>query len=160
MMGNIQAFANLHTTTPQAKAAINALQARIIGWDRFKRTLLGHPSDISTLALWINELTSDDMTCGSFIHAIIYDDSLSSLIHGYPPPEPPIDPIALWDATTVTSCSEFVAFLRALLGVFCLLVTLSYADDALMTPCIEKGLAVIRFWQEADGYREVCSMLR
>ncbi|KAF8528781.1 hypothetical protein BU17DRAFT_79936 [Hysterangium stoloniferum] len=158
MMGNLQTFANSHTTTPQTKAAINALQARLLGWERFRQTLSGHPADIATLGLWIKELTSDDMTCGSFIHSLIYDDSLSSLIHDCPPQEPPTDPIALWNST-VTSCSEIVAFLRALLGICCLLVALSYADDASMIPCIEKGLAVIRLWQETDGYSEIVSHL-
>ncbi|KAL0950200.1 hypothetical protein HGRIS_010192 [Hohenbuehelia grisea] len=55
--------------------------------------------------------------------------------------------------------SEFIAFVRAFLGIGCVLAVWAWADSVGDSACIERSLAVIRVWQGVEGFREITNHL-
>lgn len=53
------------------------------------------------------------------------------------------------------SHDEFIAFLRAFVGVGCVLAAYAWADSLPDERCRERSLSILRLWQGVDGYREV-----
>lgn len=58
-----------------------------------------------------------------------------------------------------TSYDEFIAFLRAFVGVGCVLAVYAWADSLPDERCRERCLAILRLWQGVDGYREILDHL-
>ena len=54
-----------------------------------------------------------------------------------------------------TSSTEFVALVRTVVGVLCVLSAWAWADSLGIDECRERILAVLDIWQDIDGYREV-----
>lgn len=56
------------------------------------------------------------------------------------------------------SHDEFIAFVRAFIGVAGVLAVWAWSDSLGNDVCRERTLGVLRLWQSMDGYREVsCS---
>lgn len=151
ILRNIETFRNSHASNAAVQTATVALQDRILGWEKFTKVISGHSTDISGLFSWLKELESDDMTCGIFLYSIISGDMLA---HIQALPVGQTDSLLTF-CTSSASFHEFIAFLRASVGILLCLVALCWAEDTLAGTCSERLLALIRFWQETDGYREV-----
>lgn len=54
---------------------------------------------------------------------------------------------------------DFIAFVRACIGVITVLGVLAWADSVGNDDCRERTLAIIHLWQCVDGYREVGVLL-
>lgn len=62
------------------------------------------------------------------------------------------------DSEMIVSHDEFIAFLRAFIGVASLLAVYAWADSLPNVHCRERALGILRLWQGVGGYREVsCS---
>lgn len=57
------------------------------------------------------------------------------------------------------SHDEFIAFVRAYIGVASVLAVYAWSDSLPNDRCRERTLAVLRLWQGVDGYREVCILI-
>lgn len=51
--------------------------------------------------------------------------------------------------------AEFIAFVRAYIGVGCVVGVFAWADSCPESACRERALGIIRLWQNVEGYREV-----
>ncbi|KAF8592662.1 hypothetical protein K439DRAFT_1504349 [Ramaria rubella] len=158
MLATLHSFRNAHTTSRPGKDTAAALQQRIVGWERFEKALSGPVPDVSAVALWMKELTSEDMTCGIFLLSMLEEGSLSK-INRFPIQESPMTPSALWDSTALASFPDFVAFLRAFAGLSYMMAVLCWTDSISEPSCRERALAVVRLWQETDGYCEIVNHL-
>jgi hypothetical protein len=94
---------------------------------------------------------------------IMHDDILSKLNQTLPSEQsPPKTPPVLFgrDEDDEDECdpithADFIAFVRACVGVATVLGVLAWADSVGNDDCRERTLAVIHLWQSVDGYREV-----
>lgn len=153
-LATLQSFRNAPTTNRPAKQAAINLQQRVLGWERFEKALLSPVPDLVSVASWIKDLASEDMSFGVFLLSMLRSESLSKITK-LPMQEPPVSPTAMWSSTSLPSYSEFVAFLRAFLGLAFVVAVTCWADNVTDTSSMERLFAMLRLWQEVDGYREV-----
>ncbi|KAF9498802.1 hypothetical protein BDN71DRAFT_1503524 [Pleurotus eryngii] len=51
--------------------------------------------------------------------------------------------------------AEFIAFVRAYIGVGCVVGIFAWADSCPESACRERALGIVRLWQNVEGYREI-----
>lgn len=155
VLATLQSFRNAHATSRLAKQAAIALQQRVMGWERFEKVLLGPTPDLVSVASWLKELASEDMSFGVFLLSILESETLPLRVSQLPKQDPPLSPTALWNSTSLVSFPEFSAFLRAYVGLAYVVVVACWAENVADTSSIERIFAMLRLWQEVEGYREV-----
>ncbi|KAF8492904.1 hypothetical protein JB92DRAFT_3236124 [Gautieria morchelliformis] len=159
VLATLQSFQNAHAPSRPAKLAAAALQQRVLGWGRFEKALSSPQPDLVTVAQWIKELASEDMTFGVFLVSMLENDASLLKVSQLPIQEPPVRPTALWSSTSLASFYEFVAFLRAFLGIAHMMAVMCWANHVADTSSTERILAMLRLWQEVEGYREIVNHL-
>ncbi|KIJ37454.1 hypothetical protein M422DRAFT_33774, partial [Sphaerobolus stellatus SS14] len=152
MSNNIRAFKEAHSSNHAAKTAATNLETRLQGWAKFDKVINGQCVEINGLLEWLKELTSDDMSCGVFLCWMIQEDMLSKLKNL--PTSAITSTSSLWSNGGLSS-SDFSALLRSLLGICFTLVVFCWAEDVSATASSERILAMIRLWQETEGYQEI-----
>lgn len=155
VLDTLQSFCNALAHSRLAKQAAVALQQRVLGWERFEKSLSSPVPDLVNLALWIKELACEDMSFGVFLLSILENEPLFLKFNRLPVLKPPASPTALWNSTSLASFSEFVAFLRAFMGLAHMMVVMCWADNVADRLNAERIFAMLRLWQEVEGYREV-----
>jgi hypothetical protein len=71
------------------------------------------------------------------------------------PPLPSTSLPPLWSGATSVSHDDFIAFCRAFIGVAATIAVYAWSDSVPVEICRERTLAILRFWQNVDGYRDV-----
>jgi hypothetical protein len=155
VLATLQSFRNAHAPSRLAKQAAAALQQRVLGWERFEKALLGPVPDLVNVVSWLKELASEDMSFGVFLLSLLESESLLLRVSQLPIQEPPVSPTALWSSTSLASFPEFAAFLRAFVGLAYVVVVTCWAEYVADTSSTGRIFAMLRLWQEVDGYREV-----
>ena len=142
------------------RTAARQLIARIRGWSTLDDALSNTQGDFVAAAALLKEVGTEDQSFGIWLESMItHDDVVSSLA------ENPVLPVTLphllshRSSSPAPSQDEFVAFVRAYLGVACVLAVYSWSDSLPHARCRARTLGILRLWQGLDGYREVRTAL-
>ncbi|GJJ07278.1 hypothetical protein Clacol_001478 [Clathrus columnatus] len=154
MMSNLDSFLTLYTTNLPAKQATIALQDRVRGWEEFEKSIQGGSADIPLLMHWIRKLTSEDITCGIFLNYLI-SDTFSATRREYFLHIDRLHFIPSWSSASLVTFPEFLAFLKAFIGISSTLAVFSWAVDLGAHECVEKFLSIARLWQEVPAYEKI-----
>jgi hypothetical protein len=133
------------------------LLARLDGMSHVDDALLNTQGAFSAAALAIKDISSQQHSFGTWLTCMITHRDLLDKLNESPPPTTPVHPIlSLFDAYKGSiSHEQFIAFLRAVIGVSCVLSVYAWADSLPVKRCRERALGIIRLWQSVEGYREV-----
>jgi len=151
----LQSLRDANSSSRPLKDAAASLVQRVLGWERFEKTVSAPSSDLVSVARWIKDIAAEESTLGSFLLTMIGDESLVSQLERHPVLEQSVPPPSLWESTGLASSTELIAFVRAFVGVSCVVAVFCWADSVANKSYTERILAILRLWQEVDGYREV-----
>ncbi|TFK90885.1 hypothetical protein K466DRAFT_483964 [Polyporus arcularius HHB13444] len=154
--GLLSSISNDPNNDRETRTAAKQLDARIHGWTVLQDTLSNTQGDFLGAAAMLKEIGVEEQSFGIWLESMIaHEDVVSSLA------ENPVLPVTLphllsHRLTTVTpSQDEFVGFVRAYIGVACVMAVYSWSDSLPDERCRARTLGVLRLWQGVDGYREI-----
>ncbi|KAH9942567.1 hypothetical protein B0H21DRAFT_710305 [Amylocystis lapponica] len=150
-----------YTVDRETQVAAKRLISRIRDWDILRDSLTNTQGDFIGAASLLRDIATDEQSFGILLVSLVmHEDIVSSLS------ENPLLPIPLRNPPLLLGMSksaiphdEFVAFLRAFIGVSCVLAVYAWADALPHLRCRERALGILRLWQGVDGYREIVNHL-
>lgn len=142
------------------RAISRRLISRLKGWRTLDDALLNTRADFTTATATVADIGREECSLGIWLQTMTAQpDILRKLA------ENPVLPMALTHPPPLlgqfnasVTHDEFIAFLRAYIGVACVLAVYAWADSVPNSLCQERALAILRLWQGMIGYREVCKV--
>ncbi|EKM79923.1 hypothetical protein AGABI1DRAFT_72636 [Agaricus bisporus var. burnettii JB137-S8] len=141
-------------------AALLRLHTRLQSWQSFEDALTNPDADFVHAAQLVYEIGKQDGTLGNWLTSmILHDDVSSKLNENLISLTPLVPPVLFAKDTGNVTHDQFIAFVRACVGVASLLGVLAWADSVGNDACRERTLAVLHLWQSVEGYREIVNHL-
>ncbi|XP_006456758.1 hypothetical protein AGABI2DRAFT_122649 [Agaricus bisporus var. bisporus H97] len=141
-------------------AALLRLRTRLQSWQSFEDALTNPDADFVHAAQLVHEIGKQDGTLGNWLTSmILHDDVSSKLNENLISLTPLVPPVLFAKDTGNVTHDQFIAFVRACVGVASLLGVLAWADSVGNDACRERTLAVLHLWQSVEGYREIVNHL-
>lgn len=162
---NVPWFLSMLTTIQTALAADRGakmtalkLKTRLHQWQICEDALSNTQADFHAAAGLMKDISTSEQSFGIWLECMItHPDIVTKLAEN---PVLPIahsrPPVLLGPGLSAVSHDEFVAFVRAYIGVASVLAVYAWADSLPNDRCRERTLGILRLWQGVDGYREVC----
>lgn len=143
------------------KKAASKLTARIQQWHVLEDALSNTQADFRAAACLMKDIGTSEQSFGIWLECMMmHQDILTKLAENPILPNAHSRPVALLEpGLSDISHGQFVAFVRAFIGVASVLAVYAWADSLPNDRCRERTLGVIRLWQGVDGYREVRRVL-
>jgi hypothetical protein len=136
--------------------AARKLESRIRGWLALDDALLNSRGDFPEAVSLLADVGKQERSLGIWLESMITrPDIIRKLAENPVLPDPIPPPDLLTKSPTFTSHDEFITFLKAYIGVSCVLAVYAWADSVPNERCRERALAIIRLWQGAEGYQSV-----
>ncbi|KAG2343653.1 hypothetical protein BDR05DRAFT_1059541 [Suillus weaverae] len=158
----LRAVLALPTVTPEMKKACRRLSDRVGSWTVFEQALSGVPdADYTRAALFLKDIGKEEKSFGIWLSCITTHEDLLAKIRDAPTYEGvyPLDLMSGLNPSEEITHSEFMAFVRAYVGVASVLAVYAWSDSLPNLHCRERTLGVLRLWQEIPGYRAIISPL-
>ena len=130
---------------------------RLEGVSIFEDAISNTQGDFARAAAVLKDIGSSEQSFGIWLASMVTHHDLVDKLAENPILSVPLQhpPLLFKQNAIVVSHDEFVAFLRALIGVSCVLAIYAWADSLPEPLCRERTLGILRLWQDVDGYREV-----
>ncbi|KAG1719166.1 hypothetical protein EDB19DRAFT_1837022, partial [Suillus lakei] len=158
----LRAVLALPTVTSEMKKACRRLSDRVGSWTVFEQALSGVPdADYTRAALFLKDIGKEEKSFGIWLSCITTHEDLLAKIRDMPAHEGvyPLDLMSGLNPSEAITHSEFMAFVRAYVGVASVLAVYAWSDSLPNLHCRERTLGVLRLWQEIPGYRAIISPL-
>jgi len=145
----------LSTANREMQLAVRRLTARIQGWEVLEDALSNTRADFNAAASVMKDIGSGENSFGIWLESMVtHQDILSKLAENPVLPNPQCPP-SLLGLSSAVSHDDFIAFVRAYIGVSTVLAVYAWSDSLPNVRCRERALGIIRLWQGVEGYREV-----
>ncbi|PCH40888.1 hypothetical protein WOLCODRAFT_131584 [Wolfiporia cocos MD-104 SS10] len=146
------------------KATQNAAErliSMIQDWAVLEDTLSNTQGDLVSACKMLKEIGTDEQLLGVWLESMITHHDIAGVLSEIPvmPLPLPHPPYLFGSLKSSISHDEFVAFLRAVVGVAAVLAVYAFADAYPHKRCRERALGIIRLWQGVDGYREIVNRM-
>lgn len=106
----------------------------------------------------MHEVGKEEQPLGNWLASMMIHPDIVAKLQEHPVSQDPVPlPVMFRDTDVQVSHDEFIAFVRAYLGVASLLAVLAWADSIGNDDCRERTLGIVSLWQGDEGYREVSS---
>ncbi|PSR93814.1 hypothetical protein PHLCEN_2v4709 [Hermanssonia centrifuga] len=157
----VKSIENDASSDRETRTVARQLLARLEGMSVFEDALTNTQGDFSRAAATLKEIGEREQSFGIWLESMVTHQDLMDKLGENPTMTVPLQHPPLLFSNTETSVSheEFVAFLRALIGVSCVLAVCAWADSLPDQYCHEFILGILRLWQGIDGYREILNHL-
>lgn len=140
----------------ETRKDLHRLLARITGWQVLEDALSNTQANFIEAASMLKDVGYEDTSFGILVESMITHSGLGPMLAENPVlPIPQTPPLLLSPSPNPVSHDSFIAFVRAFVGVACVLAVYAWADSVPHNGCRERTLGVLRLWQTVDGYREV-----
>ncbi|KAE9404801.1 hypothetical protein BT96DRAFT_394283 [Gymnopus androsaceus JB14] len=162
-------FSALHPKT--AKQAAERLATRLQAWDIFEDALSNTQADFAAASAMLRDIGSGEQSLGIWLASMMgHDDLVTKLAENplYPNSGGAYPKLFVRNGLNNTiggmglggalSHDEFIAFVRAFIGVASVLAVWAWSDSLGNNVCRERTLGVLRLWQGTD-YREIVNYL-
>jgi hypothetical protein len=145
----------------ETRAVACSLLRRIEGWDILEDSLSNTQANFSRAAATMGEIGLEEDSFGILVETLINHQGLVSALAENPvlPNAQVPPPLSPQEWLKPISHDNFIALVRAYIGVSCVLAIYAWADSLPHDGCREQTLSIIRLWQNLDGYREVSLLL-
>lgn len=153
---SIEQIRDSHRYDDDTKRAADRLFRRVKGWEVLEDSLSNTQSQFHDATSLLRDVAVDECSFGIFLETMLsHPEVLERLAENpassTPAPHPPV----IWGSSDLHSHDEFIAFVRAFIGVASVVAVYAWADSVPIEDCRERALAILRLWQTVDGYREV-----
>ena len=158
----LQAVHAQPTATSEMKKVCRRLSERIGSWAVFEKALAGAPdADYTRAVTFLKDVGKEEKSFGIWLSCITTHDDLVAKVRDTPTWEGvyPLDLMTDPDTSGEITHSEFMAFVRAYVGVASVLAVYAWSDSLPKLHCRERTLGVLRLWQEIPGYRAVSPII-
>ena len=141
-------------SSSERKAVVRRLEARIKGWQALEDALTDTQTDFNAAVDMIKDIGNEENSWGIWLESMITHHNLLTKLGEHPvvPNAPPFERIS-----STVSHNDFLAFVRAYIGVSSVLAVYAWSDSLPNPRCRERTLGILRLWQSVEGYREVNS---
>lgn len=146
------------TADKRTRALARQLIARIEGMGVFEDAISNTQGDFSRAAATLKDIGNHEQSFGTWLASMVTHQDLVDKLSENPSMSVPLQhpPLLFKSSSSPVSHDEFIAFLRALIGVSCVLAVYAWADSLPKPQCRERTLSILRLWHGVEGYREVC----
>lgn len=146
------------TNNADTKRVARRLQGRLAGWEVFEDALSNTLAPFGSAVSMMKDIALEEMSFGIWLSTMLsHGDMLDRLTENAPAPHLLPQLPSLWSvANQKCTHGEFIAFVRAVIGVSSVVAVYAWSDSVPVESCRERSLTILRFWQGVDGYREVC----
>ncbi|EKM59767.1 uncharacterized protein PHACADRAFT_170376 [Phanerochaete carnosa HHB-10118-sp] len=140
------------------RTLVQQLLDRIEGMAVLEDAISNTQGDFVGAAAALKDIACQEMSTGTLLESLVaHPDLVDKLaenpaLAGFPP-------TLFVKGSMLISHDEFIAFLRAFVGVGCVLAVYAWADSLPDERCRERCLSILRLWQGVDGYREILDHL-
>jgi hypothetical protein len=133
------------------------LIARINGWHVLEDALSNTQANFHEATALMKSLALSEHPFGIWVESMITHPGLVMQLSENPvlPKSHASPPQLLEQPVKTIGHDEFISFVRAYVGISCVLAVYAWADSLPHEACRERSLGVLRLWQHVDGYREV-----
>lgn len=145
------------TADRQTRMLAQELLAHLDGMSVFEDAVSNTQGDFPRAAATLKRICGQEQSFGIWLAVMVTHQDLLDKLSENPPSSVPLQHLPLLFKSTAVPAShdEFIAFLRALIGVSCVLAVYAWADSLPESHCRERTLGILRLWHGVDGYREV-----
>jgi hypothetical protein len=145
----------LSAADKELQLAVRRLFTRIQGWQILEDALSDTRADFNAAADMMKDFGKEEKSLGIWLGTMtMHNEILIKLAENPVLPNPQCPP-SLFGAHIAISHDDFIAFVRAYIGVCSVLAVYAWSDSLPNARCRELALGIIRLWQSVDGYREV-----
>ena len=141
------------------RKAASRLLDRIKAWDTFEDALTNTQAPFLDAAMFLKDVTSEENSFGIWLENMMGHKDIQERLHESDQLRPAPHPLALWRPEIANSPNvshdDFIRFVRACIGVASVVAVYAWADSVPIEECRERALAIIKFWQNVEGYRQV-----
>ncbi|KAJ3551729.1 hypothetical protein NM688_g4538 [Phlebia brevispora] len=145
----------------QTRALARDLLSRIEGMSVYEDAISNTQGDFARAAATLKDICGQEQSFGIWLASMVTHQDLVDKLGENPSLSVPLQhaPLLFKSTAIPVSHDEFVAFLRALIGVSCVLAVYAWADSLPESLCRERTLSILRLWHGVDGYREILNHL-
>jgi hypothetical protein len=154
------------TTDKHSRIAARRLGTRIRHWEVFEDGLSNAAGDFHESARMLKDVGLEEQSIGIWLETMLNHPNLVAKLAENPVlADRKTHPAALLRRVLPAEIShdELITFTRAYIGVASVLAVWAWTDSLGNDDCRAQTLAILRLWQNVDGYREVvalCIMFR
>ncbi|KAJ7437107.1 hypothetical protein B0H11DRAFT_2108517 [Mycena galericulata] len=150
------------TTEKHALAVARRLGQRIRHWAAFEDALSNAAGDMHQAARMLKDVGLEEQSIGIWLETMLNHPNLVAKLAESPVSDgraaPPTQ--LLRDVLPAEiKHAELIAFTRAYIGVASVLAVWAWTDSLGNDDCRAQTLAIVRLWQNVDGYREIVNHL-
>ena len=140
----------------ELRTAARQLSSRIRGWTTLYDALSNTQGDFTAAAGMMKDLGTEEESFGIWLESMVANEGAVDNLADNPVVSVTL-PHLLSHRPVVAAPTqdEFVAFVRAFVGIACVLAVYAWSDSLPDKPCRKRILGILRVWQSVDGYREV-----
>ncbi|KAH7887368.1 hypothetical protein F5I97DRAFT_1804641 [Phlebopus sp. FC_14] len=150
---------SLPSARREVKKDARRLVSRLRGWEVFEDALNHPQGNFAGAIRFMKEIGSEEKSFGIWLSCMATHEDLLSSVHDGPPSDL-CHLISLLDSACANmSQGDFVAFVKAYIGVASVLAVYAWSDSLPNDGCRERALGVLRLWQSIPGYREIVNHL-
>ncbi|EIN10856.1 hypothetical protein PUNSTDRAFT_142767 [Punctularia strigosozonata HHB-11173 SS5] len=142
-------------------AAIQNIRARLQGWHILEDALSNTQGDFAQALRMLWDIGCDEQSLGIWLLSMATNEDIQYRLWENPvlPLQHAFPPSLLISQTSRISHDEFIRYVRAYIGVACVIVVFAWADTWSDQHCLERTLAIIQMWQGTAGYKEIVNHL-
>ena len=157
VMRALESLRDGHGGAAEVKLPAKQIIDLIRGWDNFEDALTNTQAQFQDATVFLEQITVDEMAFGTWLLAVttnprLVDKLSDNPVSMHPLPHPP----SLWTSSSTHSHDNFIAFVRAIIGVAAVIAVYAWSDSVPLFETRAKALSLLRLWQNVNGYREVC----
>jgi hypothetical protein len=155
-LGLLQTIQRTPMADRETQFAVRRLAARIQSWGLVEDALSNTQANFNEVASIMKDIGTEEKSFGIWLESMItHHDLVAKLAENPVLPVHQFSPPSLLHVPLSVSHDEFIAFVRAYIGVSTVLAVYAWSDSVPNVRCRERALGVLRLWQGVDGYREV-----
>ncbi|KAJ6560426.1 hypothetical protein B0H19DRAFT_116148 [Mycena capillaripes] len=150
------------TTEKYAQAIARRLGARIRRWEAFEDALSNPGGDFGEAARMLKDVGLEEQSIGIWLETMLNHPNLAAKLAANPVSadrRTPLPHLLRGVLPVGTTHDDLIAFTRAYIGVASVLAVWAWTDSLGNDDCRAQTLAIVRLWQNVDGYREIVNHL-
>lgn len=157
VMRALQTIRDGRGSGPEAKQPAKQILDLVHGWAAFEDTLTNKQSKFAEAMAMLEHVTVDELTFGTWLLTMVTNQALVQQLSDNPITENSLPHLpSMRSTSSVSSRDNFIAFVRALIGVASVVAVYAWSDSVPLFGTRAKALSLLRLWQTVDGYKEVC----
>ncbi|KAF8214050.1 hypothetical protein K438DRAFT_1706324 [Mycena galopus ATCC 62051] len=150
------------TTEKYVKDVARRLGVRIRRWETFEGALSNPGGNFSEAAQMLDDVGQDEQSIGIWLETMLNHPNLVAKLAENPvstEPRTHLPHLFRRVLPADVTHDDLIAFIRAFIGVASVLAVWAWTDSLGNDECRAQTLAIVRLWQNVDGYREIVNHL-